>query len=228
VVGLIASGLAYGRVDQILKSVESVLGRLGSSPAAFVVEAGEEELETLLDGFRHRFTGGGEVASLLVGVGAILRRYDSIEACFARGLESDDETTVPALCKFAEEIGGACQCRPTSLLPVPERGSACKRFHLYLRWMVRSDDVDPGGWDGVRRSQLVVPLDTHMHRAALALGLTTRNQADLKTALDITASLRMLDPEDPVKYDFAITRIGIRSDVGSVDELLGPLVVRDP
>lgn len=227
VVGLVASGLAYGRVDRILKSVESVLGRLGSSPAAFARRAEEKECRALLEGFRHRFTTGDEVASLLLGAGAVLRRDGSIESCFARGLEPGDVTSVPALSRFVAELGGACGDRPKSLLPLPDRGSACKRLHLYLRWMVRRDEVDPGGWQSVRRSQLVVPLDTHMHRAGLALGLTTRRQADLKTALDITESLRALDPDDPVKYDFAITRIGIRGDIGSVEDVLGTVTAEN-
>ncbi|MDD5476347.1 MAG: DUF2400 family protein, partial [Syntrophales bacterium] len=91
----------------------------------------------------------------------------------------------------------------------------CKRLNLFLRWMVRQDDIDPGGWRGIPRSMLLVPLDAHMHRAALALGFTKRRQADLKTVLEITAAFRAFDPEDPVKYDFAMTRPGICGFAGN-------------
>ncbi|MBW2545477.1 MAG: TIGR02757 family protein, partial [Deltaproteobacteria bacterium] len=97
-------------------------------------------------------------------------------------------------------------------VPLPAKGSACKRLNLFLRWMVRRDDVDPGGWDDIPPSKLVIPLDTHMHRICLAFGFTKRKQADMKTALEITDSFRAIVPDDPVRYDFALTRLGIRKD----------------
>ena len=78
------------------------------------------------------------------------------------------------------------------LLPSPEKGSACKRLNLFLRWMVRPDEVDPGGWSGVDPGLLIVPLDTHMHRVGLEAGLTRRRQADMRTALEITQAFRRL------------------------------------
>lgn len=81
--------------------------------------------------------------------------------------------------------------------------------------MVRRDDVDPGGWDDIPRSKLIVPLDTHMHKTALALGFTNRKQVDLKTAVEITEAFKEIEPYDPVKYDFVLTRFGIRKDMDS-------------
>ncbi|MCK4410112.1 MAG: DUF2400 family protein, partial [Candidatus Eisenbacteria sp.] len=138
---------------------------------------------------------------------------------------SDDETVLPALTSFvggiadascvAAGVEGACP------LPDPARGSACKRLHLFLRWMVRSDDVDPGGWDAVPASKLIVPLDTHMHRFSLLLGLTDRKQANGRTALEITRAFRSFSPDDPVKYDFSLTRLGIRDDLSEEALLFG-------
>ena len=122
----------------------------------------------------------------------------------------NEETTSPGLRGFSKELLNGS--RPTSLVSAPEKGSACKRLHLYLRWMVRSDRVDPGCWRGVSPSQLVVPLDTHMHRIALALGMTNRKQANFAAALDVTRAFRALCPEDPVRYDFSLTRLGIRRE----------------
>jgi len=97
--------------------------------------------------------------------------------------------------------------------------SDLKRLHLFLRWMVRRDEVDPGGWESVTPARLIVPLDTHMHRIALRLGLTSRKQANLRTAGEITAAFRALERDDPVRYDFCLTRLGIRNDM-SIEEFL--------
>jgi uncharacterized protein (TIGR02757 family) len=213
IAGLVASSLAYGRVKQILRSVGLVLERMGPSPAAFLADSKPGLVRRAFDGFKHRFTTGAEIGDLLVGARGVLADCGSLEACFADGMADDADTVAPALCSFVDRLARAAGGRPASLLPLPGKGSACKRLNLFLRWMVRSDDVDPGGWTRVSPSKLIVPLDTHMHRISRALGLTTRNQADMRTALEITNGFREFAPEDPVKYDFAITRLGIRSDM---------------
>ncbi len=213
VVGMIAASLAYGRVKQILASVEKVLAVLGPSPAVYVAGVTSPELERTLSGFKHRFTTGDELARLLVAVGAMQTIHGSLGARFAQLVELGEDTVAPALERFVGELRGDAWRGRSSVLPSPEKGSACKRLHLFLRWMVRRDDVDPGGWDGVSPSKLVVPLDTHMHRISRAFGLTERAQANLRTALEITDAFRKFSPDDPVKYDFAITRLGIRDDV---------------
>ncbi len=212
IVGLVASALAYGRVAQILVSARAVLGRLGPHPRRFVTDESAQTIRRSVDGIKHRFTDSNEIGDLLVGAGRLVRAYGSLERCFSAGVGSDDETTAQPLCRFVAELASAAGARPASLLPVPERGSACKRLHLFLRWMVREDDVDPGVWKTVDPAMLIVPLDTHMHRIARQLGVTTRAQADLRTALDVTRSFREFAPEDPVRYDFSLTRVGIRPD----------------
>jgi uncharacterized protein (TIGR02757 family) len=220
VVGLVASSLAYGRVRQILRSVENVLDRLGPAPADFVLGAGDAGLESALEGFKHRFTTGSEVARMLSGARGALERHGTLGAMFTGLVGEGDETVLPALTSFVASLTGRVGACP---LPDPERGSACKRLHLFLRWMVRSDDVDPGGWDDVPASKLVVPLDTHMHRLSLRLGLTDRKQANARTALEITRAFREINAEDPVKYDFALTRLGIRDDMDAESMLFdGP------
>ncbi len=219
VAGLVASALAYGRVAQILRSVSEVLERIGPEPAGFVSRSSSRELERRLEGFKHRFTTGADIAKLLVGAARAIRKHGSLNACFAGGLDPGDESVIPALERFSAEIAGLARSHCGFLFPSPEKGSACKRLNLYLRWMVRHDAVDPGGWTGVSPALLVVPLDTHMHRIGLALGLTERGQADLRTALEITGGFRQIVPEDPVRYDFCLTRLGIRTGL-SLDEFL--------
>ncbi len=220
VVGMVASSLAYGRVARILRSVSLVLEEMGGSPAAFLMESTDGLLERAFPGFRHRFTDGDDVIGMLRGIRSVIRRHGSLNTCFARGIDPADETVVPALSRFTSELTGEPGCSCGSLLPSPEKGSACKRLNLFLRWMVRRDQVDPGGWEGVSPSKLVVPLDTHMHGISLTMGLTRRKQADMRTALEITEAFRAIAPEDPVRYDFALTRPGIRGgrDVELVDD----------
>ncbi|MBW2637777.1 MAG: TIGR02757 family protein [Deltaproteobacteria bacterium] len=209
IVGLIASSLAYGRVAQILKSVSSVLERMSPSPSSYIERSSAKKIAVDFSGFKHRFTTGGELSEMLVGIKTVCENHGSLYACFKEGFESDSDTVIPALQKFTEELGDGFDCRQNSLLPQPERGSACKRLHLFLRWMVRSDEVDPGDWEGISPSKLVIPLDTHMHKISRIMGLTKRRQADMRTALEITESFKGILPHDPVRYDFALTRPGI-------------------
>ena len=116
---------------------------------------------------------------------------------------------LPALARFVGELRSYAGSVLPSLLPSPADGSACKRLNLFLRWMVRKDAVDPGPWTSVPGAKLVVPLDTHMFRIARGLGLTPRRQADLKIALEITAGFRAIRPDDPVRYDFSLTRLAL-------------------
>jgi len=217
IVGLIASALAYGRVTQILRSIGEVLRRV-PSPHVLLPMHTRPELDDRLRGFRHRFTTGAEGAALLWGARALLAEHGSLHAAFASGLTSGDTTVLPALERFVGSLrarGGLARCH---LLPSPADGSACKRLNLYLRWMVRRDAVDPGGWSRISPAMLIVPLDVHLHRIATRLGLTRRRAADERTALEVTNGFRLLRPDDPVRYDFALTRLGIRREL-SLDAL---------
>jgi uncharacterized protein (TIGR02757 family) len=215
IAGLIASSLAYGRVAQILKSVEAVLQHMGSSPAAFLRSSSAAHLERTFSGFKHRFTTDMELVSLLSGIKCVIAEYGSLNDCFTAGYKGTDISIVPALVKFT----GKLKCSGKYLIPVPESGSACKRLNLFLRWMVREDAVDPGGWKGVPKDKLIVPLDTHMAKIGQTLGLTGRRTADMRMAKEITDYFGRLSPDDPVKYDFALTRFGIRSDMKMSDLL---------
>lgn len=215
VAALLAAALAYGRVAQIARNLDDLFVRLGPSPSSCVMESTPKELRRRLTGFRHRWTTGEEIADLLAGLRGLRERYGSLEASFAAHATSGDETILPALSGWVREL---CRDpRANSLVSDPAHGSACKRMHLFLRWMVRSDAVDPGGWTQVSPGSLRVPVDVHMHRVGRALGFTKRKAADLRTAGEITAGFRALCPEDPVKYDFALTRPGILGggDLGS-------------
>ena len=211
IAGLLASSLAFGNVKQIIGSVGRVLDAMGSSPRDFLFSNSMNNIKESLKGIKHRWIDSEEIARLLSGIGNTIKRYDTLEDCFESKIESSGGDINRALSGFVEEIGGGCLRK--GFLPCPQRGSPCKRLNLYLRWMVRRDEVDPGGWKCVSASMLTVPLDTHMYRLSRKLGLTGRYQKDMKTAMEITESFREVSPEDPVKYDFALTRLGIINDL---------------
>jgi uncharacterized protein (TIGR02757 family) len=211
IVGLIASSLAFGNVKQILRSVSLVLAEM-DSPHAWLMCTSERSIAATFRSFRHRYVDGADLGGMLCGVKRTVQRHGSLGACFALCADPADDNVLPGLVRFVERLQYG-STGPNYLLPSPTHGSACKRLNLFMRWMVRRDAVDPGGWDFISPAHLVVPLDTHMHRIAKALGLTSRRSADIRTALEVTAAFRRFAPGDPVRYDFTLTRLGIRSDI---------------
>lgn len=218
IAALAASSLAYGRVEQIIRNVSRLLAALGPEPAAFLRgcrSPGDAAGACL---FRHRFTPGEEMASVLFAAASVQRGGGgSLQESF-RGARSSREAAILLVEAIHREAG----LERSSMLPHPGLGSACKRLHLMFRWMVRRDGVDPGGWDAIGPAELMVPLDVHMHRAGLLLGMTSRSQADARTVDEVTEGFRRIRPDDPVRYDFALTRFGIRRDL-TRDDLLREL-----
>ncbi len=210
VVGLIASSLAYGRVAQILKSVGRVLDCLGDAPAEFLKKVERKNLEEKLEGFVHRFTDSSDMVDFLCCIGNVLNTYGSVENLFLSHYKGETWQAMRGFTKSFLDCGGR---GATFMMPDPAKGSACKRLALYLRWMVRSDDVDPGGWNKIDPGALLIPLDTHMFNICTTLGLCSRKSADGRSAIEITEAFKRVCPEDPVRYDFALTRFGIRSDM---------------
>jgi len=221
VAGLLASCLAYGNVAAIRGSVGEALRRLGSSPAAALEGLSDTDLIRKYRGFRHRFTSGQDVAALLAAAREMRRSHGSIGGFFRVGHRAGAPTLREALVSFVDraldrDLSAFYRRRPAAgrgvrfLLPSPREGSGCKRLNLYLRWMVRENDgVDLGLWEGIPPRQLLVPVDTHVARIASYIGLTDRKSTGWGMTEEITASLRELDPRDPVRYDFALCRLGI-------------------
>jgi uncharacterized protein (TIGR02757 family) len=214
IVGLIASGLAYGRVRQILKSVGTVLKQMGPNPSGAILP----QLRESLLGFRHRFTTGAEIIAMLEGALSVQAAHGSIGAFVSE--HTRESGILEAQRALVNRITGGG--RVGSLLPCPSRGSCCKRLNMWFRWMARHDEVDPGGWDEVPGSLLLIPLDTHMWKVGCRLGFTNRKAPDLKAVMEITEGFRGLCPEDPVRYDFTLTRFGIRDEL-CLDSLLSRL-----
>ena len=219
IVGFVASAVAFGRVASVVNSTNAICEVLGTRPAkllkAFDPEVHGRRLRPLV----HRWTRGDDFVALLWILRTFIEESGSLEQAFAAGLNADDEDVGPAIERLslrAREVDlrpayGKVPARPGAyyFFPRPSSGSACKRMNLYLRWMARKDGVDPGGWTLVPASKLVVPLDTHIIRVSQCLKLTKYRSPGWKMAADITASLRKLDPVDPVKYDFSLCHLGM-------------------
>ena len=212
IVAFLASALAYGRVSQIEKSLTDLFGRMGDSPFEYVQDFKAEQRDQLKS-FKHRFTTGDSISDLLELLQTVLSRFGSIEELFVRGVSNSDKNIIPALLKFCDSLSAAHKNQPSRnlkyLFASPAGGSACKRLNLFLRWMVRDDDVDTGLWGLVDKAKLVVPVDVHMARLCKILGFYSLKSVSLSTVLEITNSFKQVEPTDPVKYDFALSRIGI-------------------
>ena len=214
IAALAASSLAYGRVEQIVRNVSRLLDAMGPSPSDFLASCRSPGDASGACSFRHRFTPGEEMSAVLFAAASVQTASGSLQETF-RGARDAREAGK----RLVETILAEAGLERSSMLPHPGLGSACKRLNLMFRWMVRCDDVDPGGWDALRPSQLLVPLDVHMHRAGLLLGMTKRHQTDARTVTEVTEGFRSIRPDDPARYDFALTRFGIRRELSREDLL---------
>ena len=203
VVGLIGASLAYGSVAQSRVALEKLLRLMEDKPGEFVLNFNRNKAREILK-FGYRYTKGWQMIGLLEKVSNVLSEYGSLENLFMEGLSDGDEDITKALINFCDKI------RVPFLIPSPKGGSACKRMCLFLRWMVRKDKVDFGIWH-ISPSLLVMPVDRHVARISYYLGFLDRipRTPTWNDAIRITRHLRMLDSNDPVKYDFAISRLGI-------------------
>lgn len=230
IVGLLASHLAFGNVKAIRAKVARALDVLGESPSGAARSWGEARLRRRLDGFAHRVWKGPDVARLLARAGRAQGDHGSLGAAMHAHLDATGGDLREALARLADALRGPDPSRGLAhLVSDPRAGSACKRQLLWLRWMVRpADGVDLGLWP-LSPSVLLIPVDTHVHRIGKNLGLTTRNDASWRTAEEITAALRRFDPEDPVKYDFAICHLGVSRECPSRrdDEKCARCVLRE-
>lgn len=236
IAGFVASSFAYGNVKIILKNLETVFQKMGPSPRKFVEEFDPLRGLRLYAGFKHRFNDGRDLCALLLAARTMLEEADSIGEFFLGCYDPEADDITPSLVEFTASIRamdysavfGGDEIPNGSAFPFffpsPASGSACKRLCMYLRWMVRpADGIDLGLWKEISPAKLVIPVDAHIQRICRYLGLTIRRQADWRMAREITAALRTLDPDDPVKYDFSLCHLGISEGCDGKDRLRCPL-----
>jgi uncharacterized protein (TIGR02757 family) len=208
IAGFIAAGLAFGRVAGIKASVRAVLGPMGASPAAFVRAFDPHRDAGPFLPFVHRWVRGRDIVALLAVLRRMLDTAGSLEQFFIEGDDQAAPDIGPGLESFCARAR-AVDVGAVHFFPLPSGASACKRLNLFLRWMVRHDAIDLGVWNRVSPARLIVPLDAHVIRVGGCLGLTPYTSPGWRMAASITASLRQIDPSDPVKYDFALCHLGM-------------------
>ena len=224
IAGFCAAALAFGRVSSVIESIRALFAVMGPAPAAFVRDFDSRREAPRFAHLVHRWTRGTDLVALMLILQRMLGESGSIEQFFLEGDDPAAPDISAALDSFSEralatDVSDAYGRRPRkpgvcSFFPRPSTGSACKRLNLFLRWMVRRDAVDLGAWTRVPPSRLVVPLDTHVIRLGQCLRLTRYRSPGWKMAAEITASLRRLDPVDPVRYDFSLCHVGMMGNCG--------------
>jgi uncharacterized protein (TIGR02757 family) len=208
VAGVLAAMCAYGRVDLFAPVVARVLAHADArgGPARLAREFSGEDADALAD-VQYRWNHPADFHVLLRLLGEVQRRHGGVGALFRPG--SASESLGGAIAALRALVPPPMSRGVRSWLPSPEDGSACKRWLMLMRWMVRRDEVDLGVWGHLSPRDLVIPLDTHTGRITRFLGLTRRTRADWRAAEEVTARLARLDPDDPVRYDFALAHLGI-------------------
>ena len=225
VVGFCAAALAFGRVASVLNSVSALLEVMGPHPAAFVRDFTPVRDAARIEPLVHRWIRGRDLVGLLLILQRMLGESGSIEQFFVAGDDPASPDIGAALNAFStralqtdlREIYGRLPANRRGVcyfFPRPSSGSACKRLNLFLRWMVRKDAIDLGVWTEVSPARLVVPLDTHVIRLGRCLRLTRYVSPGWKMAAEITAALRQLSPEDPIRYDFSLCHVGMMNACG--------------
>jgi len=208
--GILAAAFAYGRADIVVANVGSVLDRMAPSPYLYLTTFTPAEARRTFAGFYHRFHKTPELVALLTCLAAAIRSHGTLGELFRLCYDDADADIGPSLTRFVEALIGKRRTKALDyLLTSPANGSACKRMNLFLRWMVRRTPPDLGIWTFADPAKLIMPVDTHIHRIATFLGLNNRKSADWKTARALTNRMTKFDPADPVRYDFAICRLGI-------------------
>lgn len=221
-VALLTACLAYGRVDLFSRALELVLGAMGSSPASFVADFDLRRDAGRFDGFIYRFNRPRDLSAFCLAAREILHRHGTLEKCFVSGDPDERGPIGPALERFVRTFldadlhhvfpGGRVSRGYRHLFPLPSLGGPCKRLHLFLRWVVRREPPDFGLWTAVSPSRLLIPVDTHIENMSRAIGLTRRRSRNWRMAEEITARLALVDPADPVKYDFSLCHTRMAGD----------------
>lgn len=221
IAALLTASLAYGRVDLFGPWVERLLGWLHPSPRAFVERFEPARDAGIFAPFHYRLNRGVDLAAAVLAIHRLIARHGSLRKAFLAGYSEAHPDVRPALQGFAlgiraQDFRPVGMRRPTRgfrhLFPLPADGGACKRWHLFLRWMVRRDTFDFGDWPEISPAKLLIPLDTHVANMADALRLTRLRSRTGRMVEDVTRSLGLMDPADPVKYDFALCHTRMAGD----------------
>lgn len=214
VVGLIASSFAVGNVKLILKFLDSLFLKMGPSPCRYLKNSSDKEIKEDFKNFYYRYYSSDDICEFLTAIKRVLIKHGSIEKWVELSYDNLEEDISNLMRRLSKDLDLG-----SSLIPKSRGNSGFKRFALFFRWMVRSDEVDFGLWSWLDKSKLIIPLDTHIMNISHILGLTKSKSNSMSNALKITREFRNLNSSDPIKWDFALSRLGIHPDL-SYKELI--------
>ena len=212
IAAFLSATIAWGNRKSIIKNAKQMMELMDDSPHDFVMNHKDGDLDQLLP-FVHRTFNGNDFIQFIKCLKHIYLKHNGLEAVFYKHAETNSlQNSISALKKVFFEIKHLS--RTQKHISDPLKNSAAKRINMFLRWMVRHDNagVDFGIWQSLSSSQLSCPLDVHSGNVARKLGLLDRKQNDAKALFELDSALRMLDPHDPVKYDFALFGLGVFED----------------
>ena len=216
IAGIISAVFAYGNVKQIINTLDKIHGVMLNKPYDFVINYSLERGTTLFQNIKHRFFTSEDIAKFFNALNKSYKLHGSLKNMFFTIFSDKNGNFKEAVSSFSNRLteytvnGGNKSLGITFMFPDPFIGSACKRMNLFLRWMIRKDELDFGLWNEIPTSKLIIPVDTHIAKICEQLKLTKRKNVSWKMAEEITENLKKYDPIDPVKYDFAICHIGMR------------------
>lgn len=229
IAGFFAATIAWGQRPTIIKNARRLMKLMDDAPFEFITQHQPNDLKRF-DGFVHRTFNADDVRTFCTSLKDLYSEHPSLEGHFVSGFAESDENLGNAISGFRQRFFQKITPSPLRGTPPfqgeswrpersralkhvsdPAKGSAAKRINMYLRWMVRPSDrgVDFGIWKRIPTSLLSCPLDVHSGRVARKLGLLYRKQDDWKAVEELDASLRKLDPNDPVKYDYSLFGLGV-------------------
>ena len=214
IAGFLASIFAYGKREVFISKLNTLFEIMNNAPYKFVMAF--DESNHALDNFDYRFSVGIDLVQIMLILKTLYTEKESLESLFAYGWQ--EHKTVEGMLQTAVDYFYARVTLPVTkgfyhLLPNPKKKSACKRLNMYLRWMIRNGEVDLGIWNFMPKSELMIPLDVHVAKISRKLGLLQRKQNDYASVVELMKNLKEFDPNDPVKYDFAMFGYGVNNPV---------------
>jgi len=214
IMGFWVAMLAWGQRKTIISKAHELIDLMDGSPYEFILQHQDSDLKRF-ESFKHRTFNATDALYFIHFYKRHYQEHDSLEAAFTRQYSHEEITVEKAINRFHEAFFNHeyAPTRTQKHIATPAKSSACKRINMFLRWMVRNDDanVDFGIWNQIKPHQLVCPLDVHAIRTAESLQLIKPGPTNWKKAVELTENLRTLDPNDPVKYDFALYGMGIEA-----------------
>lgn len=212
IAGFLAALIAWGRRNIIIRNAQKLISLMDGEPYQFIMEFDKQDVQPFRN-FVHRTFNGEDCVGLLHALQHVYRHLGGLEEIFSRSMSVEKEDVYDGIMQARTCLleHPSISKRTHKHIANPSNGSSAKRINMFLRWMVREDTagVDFGLWKKISPSQLICPLDVHTATVGRRLGILSRKQNDWKAARELTASLRLFDPEDPVKYDFALFGIGV-------------------